>query len=236
MRKEPFGVGSFVHVIKRGARGLPIVRDDEDRRRFLLMLSHFNDDFASMNWFRDLLDANMQHAFERPAHWPERKAIVHIIGFCLLTNHFHLVLEEIVEGGIARFMQRLGVGMAKRFNEKYKERGSLFQGSYRAKTIDNENYLKYVSVYVQIKNAFDMHPNGYDRACKEFDSALAWAEAYPYCSLGDYAGTLDRPIIEKSLLRDLFSEEEYREFAKDVMQDRMGRSQDIIEHTSGVFE
>ncbi len=235
MRKEPFGVGSFVHVIKRGARGLPIVRDDDDCRRFLLMLAHFNDEFASLNWYRDLMDADIQGSFERPAHWPERKAIVNIIGFCLLTNHFHLMLEEITEGGIARFMQRIGVGMAKRFNEKYKERGSLFQGSYRSKTIDNENYLKYVSVYVQVKNAFDMHPRGYRYASREFDRALAWAQKYPYCSLGDYVGTFQRPIIEKSFLQDLFSEQEYREFVKGIMEDRAAQ-EDIIEHTSGPFE
>lgn len=63
MRKEEFTVGSYVHVVKRGTRGLPIVRDDIDRFRFLLMLTHFNDEFASLNWYRDLKDAGLHNSF-----------------------------------------------------------------------------------------------------------------------------------------------------------------------------
>ena len=115
MRKEDFTVGSYVHVVKRGTRGLPIVRDDADRFRFLLMLTHFNDHFASLNWYRDLVEENLHNYLSRPSHWPVQERLVNIIVFCLVENHFHLILEELIEGGIARFMQRLGTGMAKKF-------------------------------------------------------------------------------------------------------------------------
>ncbi|OGL74056.1 hypothetical protein A3D72_03215 [Candidatus Uhrbacteria bacterium RIFCSPHIGHO2_02_FULL_57_19] len=72
MRKEPFGVGSFVHVIKRGARGLPIVRDKKDRERFLYILAHTNDTYEPENWFRDIIIAG-RPSFERPASWPEQE-------------------------------------------------------------------------------------------------------------------------------------------------------------------
>lgn len=81
MYREPYGVGSFVHVIQRGARGLPIIRDKADQERFLFMLAHLNDEFASENWFRDISGNNNHPSFERPASWPEQKKIVRIIGF-----------------------------------------------------------------------------------------------------------------------------------------------------------
>lgn len=236
MRQENIDIGSYVHVVKRGTRGLPIVRDDHDRFRFLLMLTHFNDSFAPLNWYRDLQDENLHNTFARPLCWPEQDRLVNIIAFALVENHFHLLLEELTTGGIARFMQRIGTGMAKRFNERYKEFGSLFQGGYRGKIVDDDDYFRYVSVYVQIKNAFDMHPRGYNWACENFDEAYAWACAYQYSSLGDYSGTFDRPIIDKEFLSSLYTPKEYREFAEDVILGRNPLDTDIETHQLGFFK
>lgn len=235
MRKEPYDIGSYVHAVQRGTRGLPIVRDEADRFRFLLMLTHFNDSFTSLNWHRDLRDAHIHQTFERPPHWPERDAHVRIIAFGLVENHFHLLLQEIKEGGIARFMHRLGTGMAKKFNERYGEKGSLFQGSYRARTVDDDTYLRYVSAYIQVKNTFDVHPKGYDWARNNFDEAYAWASAYPYSSLSDYVGTFDRPVVDKEFFSSLYNPSDYREFARNMI---LGRNtpDDSATHSTGFFE
>lgn len=236
MRQEEISIDSYVHVVKRGTRGLPIVRDDSDRFRFLLMLTHFNDRFASLNWYRDLLDDELHNSLKRPQHWPEQDRLVNIISFALVENHFHLLLQELTEGGIARFMQRLGTGMAKRFNERHKEHGSLFQGGYRGKVVHNDDYFRYVNAYIQVKNAFDVHPKGYSWARDHFDDAYDWARKYPYASLGDYVGTFDRPIVNKEFLTSLYSPEEFREFAKDMILGRHPLEEEIKAHRSGFFE
>ncbi len=236
MRKEDFVVGSYVHIVKRGTRGLPIVRDDVDRFRFLLMLTHFNDQFASLNWYRDLMEENLHNSLLRPSHWPVQERLVNIIAFCLVENHFHLILEELSEGGIARFIQRLGTGMAKKFNERYKEKGALFQGAYRAKTISDDRYFRYVSAYVQLKNAIDVYPGGHLSARKDFNRAYDWACTYPYTSLGDYVGVFERPTVEKIFLASLFTPIEYREFGRDVVLGRYELDDLEKTHQSGFFE
>jgi len=218
MRKEPYGVGSFVHVIHRGTRGASIVRDVEDKDRFLLMLTHFNDEHQPANWFRDISDSSLS-PFERPALWPEQKKLVNIIAFCLLDNHFHLLLEEIQEGGISKFMQRLGTSMSYRYNLKYDEHGSIFQGSFRARTIDRDNYLRYVIAYIQLKNTLDMYGRKI-QAATDFEEAYEWARNYPYSSLIDCLGIVQRPIIEKEFLTGLFSEVSFKEFGKDFVEGR----------------
>lgn len=235
MRKEEYSIDSYVHITKRGTRGLSIVRDDVDRFRFLLMLAHFNDEFAPQNWYRDLEDADLHTTIERPSSWPDQKRLVNIIAFCLVENHFHLILQELTGGGISRFMQRLGTGMAKRFNERHGERGSLFEGPYHAKTISDDYYFRYVSAYVQLKNAFDVYPGGYENAKKDFERAYDWACSYPYSSLGDYTGLFDRPIIEKEFLSSLFSPEEYRVFCKDLIEGRHPMDETILSHQTGLF-
>lgn len=236
MRKEYSTIGSYAHVVQRGTRGFPIVRDETDRFRFLLMLTHFNDTFSSQNWHRDLSEANVQHSFNRPAHWPIQERLVNIIAFCLVENHFHLILEELAEGSIARFMQRLGTGMAKRFNERYDERGSLFQGPYRSKTISDDYYFRYVSAYVQLKNALDVYPGGQEHARKDFGRAYDWVCSYPYSSLGDYTESFNRPIVEKDFLASLFTPKEYRKFCKDFIYGRHSDDETIKAHQSGFFE
>lgn len=236
MRKEDYTVGSYIHIVKRGTRGLPIVRDDTDRFRFLLMLTHFNDEFTSDNWYRDLEDVDLQHSLLRPTFWPEQLRLVNIVAFCLVENHFHLILQELSEGNIPRFMQRLGIGMAKKYNERYKESGSLFQGAYRSKTITDDRYFRYVSTYVQLKNALDMYPGGHANARKDFDSAYSWACKFPYSSLGDYTVNFDRSIVDKTFLSSLFTPDEYKKFSRDVILGRYERDDTETKQQSGFFE
>jgi putative transposase len=214
MYREPCGVDSFVHVIQRGAHGMSIVRDKADRERFLFMLAHFNDEFAPVNWFRDI-SINNRPSFDRPESWPEQTKIVRIIGFCLLTNHFHLLIQEVVEGGISKFLQRIGTAISMHFNKKYDEHGSLFQGPYRSRTIVSDTHLTYASAYVQVKNAFDMRKGGVKVAMRDFDQSYTWALNYPYTSLGDYAGIYNRPIIDKEMLAERYTPEEYKAFCRD---------------------
>ncbi len=119
--------------------------------------------------------------------------------------------------------------MAKHFNEKYHEKGTLFQGAYRSRTIHNDTYLRYVSAYIQIKNGFELYPGGYKLAVAEFDKAYKWLKKYPYCSLGNFLGGRDLEPTEKSLLHELFSTADYKNFSRDFILGRVDKN--IIETT-----
>lgn len=115
-------------------------------------------------------------------------------------------------------MKRIGTGMGTYFNTKYDEVGRLFQGPYKSKVVEEEIYLQYLSVYIQVKNVFELYPGGYEKAIKEFDKAYEWAIQYPYCSLADYAGNRNSPIVDKDILGELFtSPEKYKEFARQCL-------------------
>lgn len=219
MRKEAFSVNDFIHVYNRGNRKQLIVHDGKDRWRFLQMLYYFNTEISVSNPMQDVRK-KLKPDFNLiwPNDWPERKPIVRILAFSLMQNHFHLLLKEITSGGVTMFMRKLGTGMTNYFNTKYNETGRLFQGAYKAKRIDNDEYLKYVSVYIQAKNPFELYPGGLDVAVSNIEGAMKWAAQYPYCSLGDYINDRNSPIIEKDLLGEIFKTPlEYKEFAQDSM-------------------
>ncbi|HVM73862.1 MAG TPA: transposase [Candidatus Paceibacterota bacterium] len=228
MRKEPFGVGSYVHVMKRGGRGVDIVRDDNDRWRFLKLLRYLNDENAPRNWERSINQEHIIAGFTRPVDWPEAKPYVSILAFCLLDNHFHLLLQEKVEGGVAKFMQRLCTSMSANFNARHEERGTLFQGSYRARTITTDTHLQYLSAYIQVKNVFELYPWGIERAAQKFTDAYQWAQSYPFASLNDYTQKR-REIIDHALVADILPEHDFFvDFAKDVIH---GRYKDALEES-----
>lgn len=224
MRKEPYTVGSYVHIVKRGAHGADIVRDDADRWRFLRLMRYLNDDNAPRNWERDVTNDHIRRGFERPESWAAPRPYVAILAYCLMDNHFHLLVQERIEGGISKFMQRLCTSMAKYFNAKYKEQGTLFQGAYQARTIEEDRHLQYLAAYIQVKNPFERYPKGMRSAVQEYDTALEWVLDDPFSSLADYLGERRSSLLDYDAIRDVFNEtHRFRKFARDVIEGRIER-------------
>ena len=75
-------------------------------------------------------------------------ALVEIVAYCLNPNHYHLIVKQISEKGIERFMQKIGTGYTNYFNKRYERSGALFQGKFKSIHIDSNEYLLHLSVYV----------------------------------------------------------------------------------------
>lgn len=224
MRKEPFTINDFVHVYNRGNRKQPIVRDEGDRWYFVQSFYYFNTKRTPPNPFqalRDTLKSDFNVSLLWPVNWPPQEKIVEVLAFNVLDNHKHLILKETTEGGTTMFMRRIGTGSTNRFNKKYGETGRLFQGAYKAKRVEDDNYLKYLLVYVMVINSFDIYLGGFDAAKKNFDAAYEWAARRPYCSLGNYAGLWRSPVIDKSLAEEFFpTPQDFKEFARDCVENK----------------
>lgn len=138
-----------------------------------------------------------------------------------MPNHFHLLLKEITPGGVAKFMQRLGNSMTGHFNLKYKEKGTLFQGAYKAKRISGDAYMRYVALYIMVKNVFELQPGGLGTATRDFETAYAKANQYPFSSFVEYTSAQVRPaqgIIDKELLGEMFETPVvFKHYAKEFM-------------------
>lgn len=216
MRKEPYSVGSFVHVYKRGTRKMPIVRDDADRWRFLKLIRYVNDQNLPRNWERDIGPDLIRQNYARPQSWGDQKPYVSILAYCLMDNHFHLLLQERVDGGISKFMQRVCTSMSAAYNAKYTETGTLFQGSFRARTVKDDEQLQYLAAYIHVKNAFERYPAGLKAAIREYNRAYEWAKRDPFVGLES-----DFPILDQDVIRDvLLDNGRFRAYARDVMYSR----------------
>lgn len=137
MRKIQFSEGEHYHVFNRGVDKRLIFMDQEDVERFKKSLELFNS--------IEPIGSIYEQQFRRETL---AKPLVRFIAYNILANHFHLILKQITEKGISKYMTRLQAGYTYYFNNKYKRSGALFQGTFKANHIDSNEYLLYVSAYV----------------------------------------------------------------------------------------
>lgn len=223
MTRITIGLDSFLHVYNCGVKKTPIYRQRVDLKRLLLNLYYFNHaDSMPDNWRRELEISGQAKNLEWPDTWGERQPIVSILAFNIMSNHLHLIIKEIVEGGTSKFMHRVSMGYSKFINEKYGESGSLFQRPFKSRLIEEDVDFRNLAVYVMVKNSFERYPGGLRSAIKNFDDAYERMADDPLSSLGTYAGRQASPIIEKDLLGELFeTPESFKEFAREVMFHRL---------------
>ena len=174
------------------------------------------------NWKRELETSGNGAHFQWPDTWGKREPIVSILAFSIMPNHLHLMIKEVVDGGISRFMHRISMAYSKFINEKYEESGSLFQRPFRSRLIEGDTDFRNLATYVMVKNPFELYPGGLRRAIERFDDAYERAADNPLNSLGAYTGTRVTPIVTKDLLGELFeTPESFKEFARESMLHRL---------------
>jgi REP element-mobilizing transposase RayT len=110
--------GALYHVTSRGNGRHPIFRDDVDRKTFLDLFNTVTED----------------------SRW-----LCH--GYCLMTNHYHLVIETL-EPNLSAGMRQLNGVYTMRFNWRHRTVGHVFQGRFKAILVQRESHLLEVCRYV----------------------------------------------------------------------------------------
>lgn len=144
--------GEFYHIYNRGMQKQPVFITDADKLRFLFLILVLQGKNSISNVGREL-KANTEQNQMLPISDDLVRAVllnrtVELVSFCLMPNHFHMIVHEVEEGGISKYMQRVQNAYTKYFNTKYEKSGHLFQGAYKSKHIDDDIYLMHLSAYI----------------------------------------------------------------------------------------
>jgi putative transposase len=208
MRKIKFENGNFYHVYNRGVEKRQIFMDDQDYSYFLYELSEFN---------KPTHDFNLKRALVRGLA-SNKKCVgrfVEILCYVLMPNHYHLILRQVKDKGISTVMHRSGTGYTMYFNKKYERSGSLFQGTYKAKPIESDEYLMYLSRYLHLNPVSIISPDWKEKGIRAWKKTKDFLKSYKWSSFADYLGTSDtRGILNKEFIMDYFknSPEKYENF------------------------
>lgn len=203
MKKPQFFTNNFYHVYNRGVEKRNIFLDKKDRFRFIHDLYEFNDENAALN-LRYKLPSLKLHEVQ-PHEVSKRKILIEIIAYCLMPNHFHLLLKQHSDEGIIKFMQKLGTGYTMYFNQKYQRVGGLFQGRFKAAFIQKESHLLYLPHYIHL-NPLDLYiPSWRNKKINNVKKAVSYLNTYRWSSYLDHTGKDNFPsVISKNLFKELY--------------------------------
>lgn len=171
-RLTPFTNQSFYHIYNRGVEKRQIFVDSNDYQRFLETIHYyqFSNPKPRLSTSKRFRDQNFD----------KNPKIVEIICYCLMPNHFHLLIRQVKDGGIQEFASKLLNSYTKYFNTKHKRVGALFQGTFKAVAVDSDEQLLHLSRYIHLnpyvsqltENLLDYSYSSYlefiDIASKEF--------------------------------------------------------------------
>ncbi|MBI5147648.1 MAG: transposase [Parcubacteria group bacterium] len=205
MRKITFVENEIYHIYNRGVEQREIFLEKEDYFRFIHDLYEFNDEAPAVNiYYKQLYEAKPRKR-KVVVEKRKRKLLVEILAFCLMPNHFHLLLKQKQQGGIRTFMHKLGTGYAMSFNKKYQRVGSLFQGPFRAVLIEKDSHFLHLPYYIHL-NPLDLkYPEWRDREIRNYKEAVNFLESYRWSSYLDYIGKKNFPsVTQREFLNEFF--------------------------------
>ncbi|MBI5644911.1 transposase [Candidatus Kaiserbacteria bacterium] len=193
------------HALNRGVDKRTIFMDERDNTRFVHDLYEFNDASPAINMKYHIAGKKSQSGpGRRPA---TKKRIVDIHGWCLMKNHYHLLLSEVIEGGMSLFLRKLNVGYANYFNERHKRTGTLFQGRTKKVLIEHDSHFLYILHYIHL-NPLDFRTGARkwrEGTIDDIASALTHLKKYRWSSYLDYCGEHNFPsVVTMDLFSDVF--------------------------------
>jgi putative transposase len=216
LRKDPFVTEEYYHLYNRGIDKREIFKLKRDYERFmmLLYLSNSTDSFK----LDEIL--NRQHkTFSEVMVLDKGEPLVSIGAWCLMTNHFHLLVRQEVDGGITKFMKKLGTGYSMFFNIKYQRQGALFGGPFKSKLIGvKDTYMRHLFGYLHL-NPLDIKFSGWEKEIKKSSVEMKnFLESYPYSSYLDYSGVnrLEKNVLKIENFPNYFEDSKtFKDFIED---------------------
>ncbi len=194
-RNLKISINEYYHIYNRGVEKRDIFLDDGDRNRFVILLYLLNCSYKKPVELRTYRGLSFAEYFIIKR---EGERLLDIGAYCLMDNHFHLLVKERIEGGISLFMHRLATAYTMYFNKKYNRTGSLFQGVFKVQHADSDDYLKYLYSYIHLNPLKKIDTNWKEKASK-LDVLMVkdYLSGYDYSSFIDYVNG-DR--VEKNIL------------------------------------
>jgi REP element-mobilizing transposase RayT len=218
-RLKTYKSGGIYHIYNIGIDSRAIFLDDDDYNVFLDVLKRYlllEEESTPIGFKQD-----------KPSIYKRKQSMklnheVSLLAFCLMQNHFHLLLRQQTEDGIVKFMRRVCTYYSMYFNKKYKRRGNLFEGVYRAVLIEDGMKLLHLSRYI--------HLNPVAKSVKRFGLVETVVgippEQYIYSSLGVYMGLRKMEMIDMSPVMEQLKGGNYGSFLRGVDE---SKSSGIVE-------
>ena len=206
-RRIKFVDQNFYHTFNRGVEKREIFSNPEDYDRFLQTIYYYQFDGPKPKL--------STHKRFRLIEFEKNPQIVEIICYCLMPNHFHLLIRQVKNGGTQEFMRKVLNSYTKYYNTKYHRVGYLLQGAFRAVEVETDNQLLHLSRYIHLNPFVSNLTNDLN--------------VFKYSSYPGYIGLVEDKICRSEPILSFFKESrDYKKFVED--QRSYGKELDQIKH------
>lgn len=190
-RRTIFTDNAYYHVFNRGVEKRTIFLDDQDYQTFIDILTYYLK-FTKKFPFNALTRTGLVHA----GLFQDKIAL---IAYCLMPNHYHLLLHQKTNTprAVSEFIHRVCVAYAMYFNARYQRAGSLFQGRFKAKHLDTDPYLLQSSKYI--------HRNPLNHTTRPGLASYKWSSYANYLAPNAGISQINRVTSPQPIL-DYFSQ------------------------------
>lgn len=211
-RKEQFVNGEIYHIVVKGIDENILFKDINDHYRGVFSIYEFNNAKQVVIKERRKARAKIKKQIKKvsqefqktikevttrdPTSGDLRDKLVEVLAFCIMPNHIHLLVRQLVDGGITKFMKKLNGGYGGYFNRKYGRKGYVFQNRFTAVHIKTEDQLKVVFVYIHTNPVSLIEPKWKEIGIKNPEKAIEFLEnKYRWSSYPDYIGKKNFPSV-----------------------------------------
>ena len=191
-RKIDIVPGEYYHLYNRGANKQIIFKDEADYHRFLELLFLSNTAF-SVSIRNTRREYGSVFEFDRGDEQP-----VAVGAYCLMQNHFHILVKPLIENGVEIFMRKILTGYSMYFNKRYKRTGTLFEGRYKSEHADSDEYLKYLFSYIHLNPLKILNSGWRKNGLTKTEEGVEYLSKYKYSSYIDFVNRQNRE--ESSIL------------------------------------
>jgi REP element-mobilizing transposase RayT len=130
---------------------------------------------------------------------------VTIIAYCLMPNHYHLLVRQDDEIPVAELPKRVFGGYSRAVNKRYGWSGTIFEGRYQAKMVSTSSHLCHLCRYI--------HANPVK------DGLVDEIDEWPYSNYPEWVGKRKSALVNREFIDDLFgSSTNYEEFVREYME------------------
>lgn len=210
IRKISFASGEYYHIYNRGNSKQKIFQGKEDYMHFvgLLYVCNQNGNFKSDN-----LNKN-QGLFSVEIN----DQIVQIGAYCLMPNHFHILITTNEGNAISKFMLKLTTAYAMYYNKKYKRTGSLFEGKFKVEHASSDRYLKYLFSYIHLNPIKLIDSKWKKKGIRDKSKAIKYLQEYKFSSYLDYLGEnrVQNKVLKIEAFPDYFPQ--YKDLFNEIVE------------------
>lgn len=209
IRKISFASSEYYHIYNRGNSKQIIFRDKKDYERFIKLLFISN---GEENFKIQFVRKNNIYDTERG------KTLVGIGAYCLMPNHFHLIITQTENGSISKFMQKLTTAYSMYYNKKYHRTGTLFEGKFKSEHANKDQYLKYLFSYIHLNPIKIIDSKWKEDGIKDKQKAIDFLRNYKYSSYQDYLkdNREERLILNTEMFPNYFPNQ--KSFEKEIFE------------------